>query len=290
MTADASKAGSKILSTLRTRSVGRIKSLLGGQIGPGTPMFESAVLRSPDYEYFCFDFTETSITASTGPFLSSNPFALVYAESNAGATDPAKLTPTAASSSDLSLATSANAYSQSIITTKMFTADKYPWVEVRFQVSTVASGTALVIGFADAIAASAGAIVSDIDTPAVATVADGAFYAIDTAQTLTTAALVAVGTSTAVSKTNVAPTSAPYGVPTASTYLTVRVELEGNGVQGSPAIARLFVNDALVAINTGGPDSEKLLSVVFWQLGPAAGLTTLIDYIRGGQQKAGSPL
>lgn len=290
MTADASAAAHKILNTLRTRSVGRIKSLLSGQIGPGTAMFEAAVLNSPDYEYFCHDFTETAITASTGPFLSSNPFALVYAESNAGATDPAKLTPTAASSSDLALATTANAYAQTIQTTKMFTANKYPWIEIRFQIDTVASGTSVVFGFADAIAASAGSIVSDIDTPAVATVADGALYAFDTAQTLTTAALVAVGTSTAVSKVNVAPTAAPYGIPTVNTYITVRVELEGDGVQGDPAIARLFVNDALVATNTGGPDSEKLLTAVFYQLAPAAGMTAKIDYIRGGQLKAGAPL
>lgn len=288
MAADASTPSSRVQSQLRSR-IGRIKGLLAGPHGPGSPVFEHLVERSSDYELFYEDFDATVITATTGPFTAGVRHTLTYAESNAGAGDPAKLAPTRTQTSDLKLDTTANAYNQSIIGPKMYVADHYPFIEVRFMVSKI-TGYQMTIGFADAIAASAGVIVSDIDTPGVATVADGAFYAIDVSQTLATAALVAVGTSTAVSKVNVAPTTAPFGIPTVSTYLTVRVTLEGNGQVSGPSIARLFINDALVATNTGGPDSEKLLSPVFYQ-GALSGATleSDIDYIKCGQQKAGSP-
>ena len=290
MTADASVPSSKLLNHTLKPKQGRIRALLAGQHGPGEPLFEAAAQGSPDMEYWYEEFDATAITASTGPFTAGAKHTLTYAESNALATDPAKLAPTAADSSAMSLATSANAYRQSIIGPAMYTADKYPFFEVRIKVSQI-TDYAMVIGFANAIAGSAGAIVSDIDTPAVATVADGAFYAIDISQTLKTAALVAVGTSTAVSKVNVDPTTAPFGIPTVDTYFIVRLVLAGTGVQGGASTAYLFVNDRLVATNVGGPDSEKLLAPVFWQASnTGTALTSTHDYWRAGQFKAGAPL
>lgn len=292
MAADASAAGSRVHVQERNPNgsrAGSVKGLLAGSHGPGQPLFHALALRSRDYEYFYEDFTATAITATTSIFTAGTPHTWAYAESNAGATDPAKLTPTAADSSAMSLATTANTYNQTLLGPKMYTANKYAFFEVRLKVSQV-TDYAMSIGFADAIPASAASIVTDIDTPAVATVADGALYAIDISQTLKTAALVAIGTSTAVSKVNVAPTSAPFGVPTAATYFTVRVSLTGNGQTSGVSVARLWINDALVAENTGGPDGEKLLCPVLFQGSPGGtALTSTIDYLMCGQQKAGSP-
>lgn len=288
MTADASVPSSRLLNhTLKPRQ-GRIKSLLSGQHGPGEALFEAAAQFSPDYEYFYEDFTAGVITATTGPFAAGTANTLAYAESNAAAVDPAKLAPTAADSSSMSVYTSANAYGQTVAGQKMYTADKFPFFEVRLKVSQV-TGFAMAVGFADAIPASA-AIMFNIDTPTVTTVADGAFFAIDLSKTLKTAALIAVGTSTAVSKVNVNPVTAPFGVPTAATFVTIRVQLAGNGQQLGPSIASLFVNDALVATNLGGPDSEKLLLPFIYNASTAGVASNMdIDYIRAGQFKAGAP-
>ncbi len=290
MAADASTA-TQVNPTRRVKT-GRVKDLKAGQHGPNEPIFHALVEQSLDMEVFTEDFDWTTITASAGPFLAGSSHQFTYAESNAGATDPAKLAPTRVKTSAMTLATTAVAtYAQSVILgSKKYFADAFPFVELGLWVSQV-TDFSMVIGFADAIAASAGDIVSDIDTPAVATVADGAFYAIDTAQTLKTAALVCVGTSTAVSKTVVSPTAAPFGVPTAATFIRIRVQLEGNGQVLGPSTARLFVNDALVAENFGGPDSEKLLVPVFFHKTPGGtALVTDIDYVKVGQMKPGAPL
>lgn len=290
MAADANIPNRYLNRELKPYS-GRAKDLIGGPHGPKTSIFNTLLHRTPDYDYFEEDFQWESISATTGPFTSGNPNAFTYAESNMGATDPAKLTPTEADPSAMALATSANAYAQSVtIGTKRFTANCRAWFEARLKVSQV-TDFSMVIGFADAIAASAGAVVSDIDTPAVATVADGAFYAIDISQTLKTAALVVVGTSTAVSKVNVAPTAAPFGVPTASTYFIVRVELRGDQTAAGPSDVYLYINDYLAATaRAAGPDSANLMLPVFWhKSNTGTALTTTIDYVRGGQQKALSP-
>lgn len=285
MAADTSIPSAQIMPNAPFRpAIGRVKDLNAGPHGRKTSIFTALAERAPDYNISYTEFNKATVAQDIG----TDAF-FQYAESNAGATDPAKLTPTAAKESCVTIATTANAYNQNLLGPKAYTADLFPFIEVRLMVSQV-TDFSMVIGFADAVAASAGAIVSDIDTPAVATVADGAFYAIDISQTLKTAALVAVGTSTAVSKVNVAPTAAPFGVPTASTFFTVRLQLAGAGVQGSPAAAYLFINDALVATNLGGPDSEKLLKPVYFHGSPGGtAFVADIDYIKVGAQKAASP-
>jgi len=289
MAADTGVVSNFTQPSLRTK-IGRIKDLLRGRLGPNSAVFHALAQFSPDYEYFYEDFTASAITATTGPFTTGARHTLTYAESNAGATDPAKLAPTTVQTSDMRLATTANAYNQTIVGPTMYNADKNPFIEVRFRISQI-TDYAMTIGFANAIPASAAPIVADIDTPSVTTVADGAFYAIDISQTLKTAALVVIGTSTAVSKVVVAPTGAPFGIPTVDTYCVVRVQLEGNGQISGPSAVKLFVNDALVAEKTtGGPDSEKLLLPVIFQGSPGGtALTTDYDYIRCGQHKAASP-
>lgn len=289
MAADTGAVSDRITPTRRQRT-GRVKDLRAGQHGPGEPIYHALAERSPDFDFYFEDFSANAITATTGPFVAGGAHTWAYAESNAGATDPAKLAPSTTKTSAMTLATSANAYNQTLLGPKMYNADKFPFIEVGMWFSQV-TDMQFTLGFADAIPASAAAIVADIDTPSVTTVADGAFYAIDISQTLKTAALVCVGTSSAVNKVVVAPTAAPFGVPTLATFIRIRVQLEGTGVISAPSIARLFINDALVAENFAGPDSEKMLCPVILQGSP--GGTAFVgdyDYIKCVQQKAGSPL
>ncbi len=275
----------------RRTKIGRIKDLLRGRHGPNDPIFHALARYSPDYEYYFEDFTAAAITATTGPFAAGAPHTWTYAETAGTPDDPAKLAPTTTKTSCLTLATTAVAgYGHLMYGPKMYNADKNPFFEVRFALSQV-TDVEVTIGFADAVPASAAVIVSDIDTPAITTVADGALYHIDIAETLKTAALVVIGTTTAVSKVNVAPTAAPFGVPTAVVFTTVRVQLEGDGSISGPSTAKLFVNDSLVAeAKAVGPDSEKMLFPVIRSSSPGGTASIMdIDYVMCGQHKAGSP-
>jgi hypothetical protein len=288
MAADASVP--TILNSLSTPRAGRLLDLAASPTaGPGTPQFRADMLFTPEYEYWFCDFSATAITAATSIFTAGMEHTWAYAESASNPADPSKLTPTRIQSSDMRFsAFAAAAHSQTMLGPKMYSANKNPFVEVRLQTSSI-TDLNLNIGFADAIPAAAAKIVSDIDTPAVTTMADGAIYAIDPSQTLVTAALVCVGTSTAVNKVNVAPVTAPFGVLTAGVYAIIRVELVGNGQISGKSVANLYINDVLAATSANGPDSEKLLSPVILTLTPATALNVDIDYIRCGQQKALSP-
>jgi len=292
MAADASVPASKLQPTLRPK-VGRVKDLLGGTHGPGSPMFHALAQNTPDYMYHYDDFQQLTITAVV--LAADMRYGWTYAETAGTPDDPSKLAPSITAPSCLLLnSTAASGYLHNLQGPKMYTPDMNPFFEVRLR-ETQVTDFVLGVGFANALPASS-AVLSDIDTPTFATAADGAMYWIDTSQTLTTAALVVKGTTAsagAATKVVVSPTAAPFGVPTAAAFTIIRIELQGNGQDLGPSVARLFINDALVATSTVGPDSEKLLLPFIFSGAPTGGSSTnvacAVDYVRVGAQKPLSP-
>lgn len=258
----------------------KVKGLLRGPHGPGSPVFEALAYLTDDFEVVMVDFlNSTTVTevAADGP--------LVYAESVAG-NSIAKLTPTAARPSHALITLAADAGATSAVTLsgqKMFLAEQNPFVEVKFDIDDV-TNYEFAFGFVDAVPASAADILGDIDTPTLAGgIADAAVIGIDTEQTLATAAFVTIGTSTSVGKTNVAPTTAPFGIPTVNTSIIYRVELRNDR-------AFAFINGQLVAERTG-PDTAKLLTpVVLWASKANDAIAVRCDYIKFGQERVGAPL
>jgi hypothetical protein len=270
---------SAILNARPTGRVGKAKGLKTGQHGPGEALYQAAAVLGLDFERIRIDFTNNSTVtevAADGP--------LAYAESVAG-NAIAKLTPTAARPSHAQLTIAADAGATSAITLafpKMALAEQNPWIEAKFDMDDV-TNIELSLGFVDAVPASAADILGDIDTPTFAGgIADAAVIGLDTEQTLTTAALVTIGTSTAVGKTTL-PTAAPVGVPTINVQVIWRVELRNDRVFA-------FVNGILVAERTG-PDIAKLLTPVFLIASKANdALEGRLDYIEFGQERVGAPL
>lgn len=285
--ANANAATRALLRGNPSPRLGRAVHVANSVIGPMSSIYQELALRTKDFEYFREEFLGATAAEAIG-----STKVLQYAEANAGATDPAKLTPTTLHTSSVQLASTANAgYFQNLVGQKNIDADHNPFIEVRFSIDTVTK-SAVFMGFVDTVPASAAVIVSDIDTPAFGGgISDAAVMGFDAGQTLTTLALVTVGTSTAAGKTNGAPTGAPWGVPTAGlgNYVRYRIELRGD-LAGGVSTAYAYVNDLLVA-SRAGPDGGKLLTPVFWA-GPAVdgtGDTVDIDYIEFGQQKALTP-
>lgn len=294
MTANASVPNRSLNSELKPNA-GRSKDLIGGPHGPKTALFRAISERTPDFEHYYEDMEWATITASAGPFASGAQHGWTYAETAGTPDDPSKVTPTRVLSSCMLLNSTAVAgYMHNMQGPAKYTADNNPFIEVRL-VETQVTDFLLGVGFANALPASS-AVLGDIDTPTFTTAADGAMYWIDTSQTLKTAALVVKGTTAsagAATKVVVAPTAAPFGVPTAGSFVIIRVELRGNGQQLGASTVNLYVNDALVATSFVGPDSEKLMLPFIFSGAPTGGSSTNvacnIDYIKCGQQKALSP-
>lgn len=98
-------------------------------------------------------------------------------------------------------------------------------MECRLKVDAVTQ-LHLEVGFADAVPGSNTGAVNDIDTP-TAYATDMAVLAMDTDQTLKTLAFVTAGTAF----TTTATTLSSPTLPTAGTYMTVRVQLVGNSAE-----------------------------------------------------------
>lgn len=112
---------------------------------------------------------------------------------------------------------------------RIFTGDAYCGMEVRLKVGAAASNIEWGVGFLDTITTITTPVVlcPNTDTPSFATgVGDAAVVYMDTGQTLTTAALNTLGS------TPYAAANTPIGTfaPTAATYFTVRIQLDGDTV------------------------------------------------------------
>jgi len=269
--------------------LGFLKNLLAGPHGPGSRIFEELAKFTNDYLYFKEDFIRPDVTQSIGA--AANGCMFQYAESAAGPVDVAKITPTAALQSHVLLDLGATDPSScNIIGPKCFAAKFNPFWESRFQtnLAVVNDTTEFAFGFVDAVPASAGAILGDIDTPTFAGgIADAAVIGYDSDETLKTAAFQTIGTSTAVAKTTIAG-AAPFTVPTINVDVTYRVELRSATPDSSVSTAYAFINGALVA-ERSGPDAEKLLTPVFWVGHRGTTATYSIDYLTFGQEKNGAP-
>lgn len=279
------------MATAHTRGVpnpklGFIKNLLAGPHGPGSPVFEELAKFTNDYIYFKEDFVRPDVTQAIGAAAMFQ-----YAESAAGPVDPAKITPTFLLQSHILLDLGVTDPSScNLIGPKCFAAKTNPWFEVRFQTNLafITNTVEFAFGFVDAVPASAGAILGDIDTPTFAGgIADAAVIGCDTDETLKTMVFQTIGTSTAVGKTTLA-TAAPIGVPTINTDVTYRVELRSPTPDSSVSQAFAYINGQLVA-QRAGPDAEKLLTPVFWVGHRGTTATFSIDYFAFGQEKAGAP-
>lgn len=303
MPTDASAATTLVNPPLRPK-IGRTVDLATGRNGRNDPLFYAAAQFSPDYEYYFEDFTAEEYDINIGPFAPGAPHTWQYAEivsasaAPGQAFHPRKVEPTALRSSCIRFLTSANAgYRHSIRGPLMYTANKSAFIEVRL-IETQVTSFMLAVGFANDLPYAAASL-GDIDTPAMSNISDAMFYYIDNSQDFTTAALLGRGTTgAAVTKVNV-PTggAAPLTIPTAGAFVTIRVEAVGQSGPGAEttvaAIGYLFVNDSLVATHTAGPDGSALLRPFIFSGAPTAGAGTTVtcdlDYIRCGQQKAGSP-
>ena len=99
-------------------------------------------------------------------------------------------------------------------------------MEVRLQLDVV-TGFALEVGFTDPLTDETLLAVDDVDTPTIGNGAtDVAVYVLDTDSTLQTAKFVSKGTSIDIQGTELGT-----HVPTAATYLTIRVQLRGNDAE-----------------------------------------------------------
>lgn len=276
-----------VLNTQPNPRLRRVRNLLAGPHGPGSPIFQELAKHTKDMTYFYEDFVAATAAEAVG---SSKVWQ--YAESTGAPVDVAKVTPTFALGSYVQLDTNTtDAANMELLGPKLFVAKANPFFECRFQIDTALANDTyeLTMGFVDAVPASAGDIGGDIDTPTFGGgIADAAVFHMDGDETLKTAAAMTIGTSTAVGKTTL-PTAAPFGLPTLNVDVTYRVELRSAPANSSVSQAYFFINDALVAQRVG-PDAEKLLTPVFL-LGVRSTTRVIakIDYLEIGQEKSGAP-
>lgn len=139
----------------------------------------------------------------------------------------------------------------------IFGSDDNPYFGIRFKAPAALTNFCLEVGLANIRTTPTTQSVSDVDVPTVANgLTDGAVVVLDTSQTLQTAALVGVGTSIAVAKTNIGtwtPTASKWHeihlhVRVGVAYVTV-IDSVSNG-QGT-IVGRFAV--------ASGPDTAKLL-------------------------------
>lgn len=140
-----------------------------------------------------------------------------------------------------------------------FISDDNPYMGVRFKAPAAVTNFCMEIGFANVRTTPTTQSVSDIDVVTVGNgLTDGAVLAMDTSQTLQTAALVGVGTGTAVSAVGGnslwTPTVSKWHevhihVRVAGCYVTIVDSV--NGTNGGKVVFRGFV--------ASGPDTAKLM-------------------------------
>ncbi len=214
---------------------------------------------------FLYDTLETSMTAVTNS-ANATPFAITVAQSgtiqgSTGATD----------NEAIDIRWPANWYG-----------DKNCGMEVRWK-SDVVTGLHFEIGFIDAATNAALGACSDVDTPTVDNgAADVAIVAMDTDQTLKTMCFVTDGST---SNYNGTKTNLSTLAPTAATWQTVRIQLEGD-----KSYCQIDNNDSYVARHGGATASKieggtALIPRLFFQTRDTNAKTIDIDYVRFWQDR-----
>lgn len=249
---------------------------------PGRGLAEAALVNSSAFEHYFFDFNEVTLDAHSGVGAAG---LFQYEESDGANTDFVKITPTVARPSHIVCDISADDSRISLVTVAQFLSEQNPWVEVAFDLESVTE-LMLAIGFSDPGAATAGDVIGNIDTPAVAAeIDDCAFAVIDTDATLQTLTLLTRDNS-ATTKVDASPTGAPFGIPTLATQVVYRVELRGQ-------TAYLFVNGLLVATSAAaaGPRTGQLLEcLIMFGNNHTTDKEVHIDYIDVGQERVSNLL
>jgi hypothetical protein len=143
-------------------------------------------------------------------------------------------------------------------------------------------------GFATAAPGSNAAVFTDVDTPTIVT--DSAIFAVDTDQTIVTAAFGTDGSTSNqdVKRTSLAgiPGFTAGNLPVAATFYTVRIQLIGNS-------AYCFVNGKLVASHDDDPQGNieggtKVAPWVYCRTRSTTAVFPEIDYIWVWQDRLGS--
>ena len=269
----------QILRAKPTGYLGHAKGLKEGRRGPGSPEYEFDVVNSIEYDSVFFDFREATMPIDQ----IGAAGVLQYAETDGGSTDPVKLAPTIARPSDIiTVISNGNPSGISFTGVPQFLSEMNPFFEICFEVQTV-TNLELVLGFFDAVVGSAGDVLGDIDTPAfVGSFTEAVAMCLDTAQTLTTGALVGENGGDAATKDDFSPVAAPFGVPTLATKVVWRIELRGSRAYG-------FVNGTLVAeldLDAGAATGVLLAPVFYVGARSAASKNLHMDYIYLGQERA----
>lgn len=139
--------------------------------------------------------------------------------------------------------------------------DDNPFFHVRFKWPAAKTTFVAEFGLTSVLTTKTTVGVSDVDTPAVANgVVDAVILVMDSSQTLTTPALVGVGTSTAVAKTNVTDRAGTAYAPTVSKWVDLYL-----GARVGKGYCEIYEND--VFINqisvASGPDTATNLFPYF---------------------------
>lgn len=164
-----------------------------------------------------------------------------------------------------------------IKTAVIFDSALKPGVMIRWKDDVVTSFK-YEFGFSDPLTDDTLLAINDIDTPTITNGAtDVCVIGRDTAQTLTTAALVADGTTGATAKTDFSASA----IPTAATYTHYLVQIAAN--QGYGIIDN---NAGFSAATTQGPDAAVLLQAHFTIGTLSAAHTVDIDHLAYWQEKA----
>lgn len=160
-------------------------------------------------------------------------------------------------------------------------ADK-PWMIVRYKAPAAVTSFVYEIGFTDAKTDESLVSVTDIDTPTFTAngVTDGIVVAMDTAQTLTTSALVAAGSTGADAKTDIGTYT-----PTASKWQEILVGFEANRGFCQIIDDGVFVGEFTVA---QGPDAAVLVrpSLIFKTLNSTSKVIDIDLIVLGSERNA----
>lgn len=166
-----------------------------------------------------------------------------------------------------------NPSNSSMIGPTIFNSDDNPFMYVRVKLpAVITSSVWMEFGFSDIITTKTTEILSTLSAAAVPTLtngmANGAFFGWNTGLTLTTPALVGVGTSIAVAGAKIANTAGTAYAPTAAKWLDVYV---GCGV--GYGYCEVYENDAFIGQFqvASGPDTATLMMpfLSFGSLGTA---------------------
>ena len=252
---------------------------LASSLRAGVSDFESALINSINFDRHVFDFGEVLMpdhqVGATGFF--------VYEESNAANTAFVKATVTPTRQSHIFADITVDDSQISLVTVAQFLSGQNPWLEVAFALESITE-LDITIGFSDPAAIDAGEMVSGIDVPAVASITDCAFLALDTDETADTVHMVTRDNSTTRAVIG-SPLAAPFGIPTVITQVVYRVELRGTTAYG-------FINGVLVAQSAAGagPRPAVLLeAVIMFGNNHTTDKEVHIDYIDVGQERLSQP-